>query len=208
MALEAQCPHCVDAGFCRIWLRRLADNRPGMMARAVEALSQVVASTPVCSAKVERKHLLGQEVRTARSRGLAAAPEELSKRTYQRSVSNANAIKSDLVFRDVAHGVSAATLNRILAGQAVERRGVVDAEREVARLCASRRCGPTRTNAWAEFRRLNWDASVRPGTADARVEMRRLRDQWSGANEQTRDTMAALADTRRDERFESVSEGE
>lgn len=56
----------------------------------------------VCSARVERKHLLGQECKAGKSRGRAPDCKTLGKRTYQKSVSEmANrlqaAVKKDVI---------------------------------------------------------------------------------------------------------------
>lgn len=60
---------------------------PAVRARAWRSLSNIAAAMRVCSAKVERKHLLGQECKAGKSRGRAPDCKTLGKRTYQKSVS-------------------------------------------------------------------------------------------------------------------------
>lgn len=80
------CKGCVDEALTLAWARRLYDNRPAIAMRAHQALRDLLALAPVSTAKVERKHLLGQETRAQQHRGRALQGRTLAKATYAKSV--------------------------------------------------------------------------------------------------------------------------
>jgi len=81
------CPDCVDPCFSVPWVRRLHDPRDAVARKAHMALSDIMSAAPVCSARCERKHLLGQDTRTPKRRGRALKIASLSKVTHCKSVS-------------------------------------------------------------------------------------------------------------------------
>ena len=83
------CSECVDSNTVR-WLHRLSQQP----SRARASLILQLASSPVSSIRVEKKHLLGQESRKVRSRGKALGPSELMLRSYQTIVAKSAAAAS------------------------------------------------------------------------------------------------------------------
>jgi len=75
-----RCAKCVDRVFTPLWIRRLRD--PHRKRRAHRVLRRMVARLPLQSGRVERLHLVGQSLKTVRSRGRAPSAAELGKQTY------------------------------------------------------------------------------------------------------------------------------
>ena len=97
---RSACEHCVDPLFAVVWLRRLFTLSDRVCRDAHLALSDLLATLRHTSAKCERKHLLGQTVKSYK-RGRAPEPAMLSKHTYRRSVCNESASARAVVLENV-----------------------------------------------------------------------------------------------------------
>ena len=115
--LGRTCNKCLDQ-FTSLWLDRLGRDLP----RAVDCLDLHVASMLICSVRVEKKHLLGQELRKRRSRGAAPSAMEVAKRTYQKSVVLESSSKSEVILREALGNTSRWAFTRLAYAQAVEKR--------------------------------------------------------------------------------------
>lgn len=192
--LKLQCPQCIDS-FTSVWLDRLLAERP-IASKARAALALIVAATPVTSVRVEKKHLLGQELRKVRSRGRAPTATELSKRTYVKSVSLANQRKTKFVEALVLKGIARRSFSRLARALAVEKRGVRDTVKAACTRMSRKRVKATASSAWGEYRRLNWSPDIRPCTAEGREEYKRLRTEWLVETAETKTHMSAFAQVR------------
>ena len=103
-ALRAEVEHCgdcVDPGFTKVWLSRLLSADLHTAKKAQRCLTQMLPCLPVCAAKCERKHLLGQQTRQVKKRGKGFLAQTVSKITYVKSVKKAAARAKEHVVQDV-----------------------------------------------------------------------------------------------------------
>ena len=187
------CSKCVDRSFIGAWLDRLSSSE---FERAVRCLNLQVAATLVCSVRAEKKHLLGQEMRKARSRGAALTATELGKRTCEKAVATANTKKSESVLQDVLGDTSRRSFSRLVSALAVQKRGVHDAVKAARARMSCPRGKATALSGWVEYRRIHWNPTIRPGTPESTEEQKRLRGLWERESEQCKSHMQALADVR------------
>eukprot|EP00959_Pyramimonas_sp_CCMP1952_P141131 2953898-Pyramimonas_sp.AAC.1 len=134
--------------------------------KAQQALRLHVAGTPSSSVSVEMKHLLGQEVRRARSRGMACRPAELGKRTYHRLLLRNIENKTDYVLRRVLPKGSLNAFCKLASRQALQKTRVRDAARETRRRMTKTRGRPTRSSAWSMYKKTHFNPTVRPCTPE------------------------------------------
>ena len=173
------CSRCVDRSFAGAWLDRLSSSE---FERAVRCLNLQVAATLVCFVRAEKKHLLGQEMRKARSRGAALIATESGKRTYEKAVATANAKKSESALHDVLGDTSRRSCSRLVSALAVQKRGVHDAVKAARARMSCPRSKATALSGWAGYRRIHWNPTIRPGTPESTEEQKRMRGLW-GARE-------------------------
>jgi hypothetical protein len=151
---QVVCSKCVDAAFTGPWIDRLLSDSAVVAERAVGCLEVQVAATPVSSVRVEKKHLLGQEMRTPKSRGAALSASELCMRTYEKAVADASTFKSEAVVHDVLGDTTRRSFSRLVSAAAVEKRGVQDTQRAARARVSSTRTSATALSAWGEHRRV------------------------------------------------------
>lgn len=120
-ARQNTCNHCIDPYFTKPWLRRLLDPRAAVRRLAHTCLCDLLAAMPVCSAKCERKHLLGQEARP-RKRGRALQAGTLEKVTYSKAVDQAATKMKNAVIAQ-SFGTGARAKRRWAQGLAAFRLG-------------------------------------------------------------------------------------
>jgi len=189
------CSKRVDRSFSSVWLDRLSSSE---FERAARCLNLQVAATLVCIVRAEKKHLLGQEMRKARSRGAALSATELGKRTYEKSIAIANTKKSESVLQDVLAATSRSSFSRSASALAVQKRkrGVHDAVKAARARMSRHRGKATTLSGWVEYRRIHWNPSIRLGTPESTEEQKRVRGLWERESEQCKSHMQALADVR------------
>ena len=79
------CKDCVDQAFTHVWCVRLLDMGEAARRQAHRNLSDVLALLRVTSVKVERKHLIGQELRV-KKRGTGTTCAQLGQQVFRQSV--------------------------------------------------------------------------------------------------------------------------
>ena len=87
-----RCDGCVDTSFTLPWAKRLKHARRHVVSKAHRSLRDVLSALPVSSAKCERKHVIGQDLRRFSKRGRTLTCKSLSKMTYCKSVSRAASV--------------------------------------------------------------------------------------------------------------------
>ena len=190
VASRRACGSCIDE-FTSVWTDRLLAQPK----RAQACLDMLAAATPVCSAKVERKHLLGQEQRKARSRGLAPSATKLGKTSYLRGVAVASRRKSASILKQQLGGARRNNFAQLMRHRCAKPRKANQVARESKRrqrLQMARR-NPHASCAWHQYRRHNWTAGVRPCTPEGKAEFDRLLGEWKREREHVRRHMHALA---------------
>ena len=184
------CDNCVDS-FTQRWLNRLSDASGSVRARAMSALDMQVASTPVSSVRVEKKHLLGQETRKARTRGPAPSAEELGKRSYERSVTQAHDKKTKLVEKAVLGRTARKSFGQLVIAASVQRRHVRNADVAARAMMTSKKAAHA-VSAWNMYLSLHWNPTISPSSEAA--EIQRLQVQWGRATAAEKASIQALAD--------------
>eukprot|EP00959_Pyramimonas_sp_CCMP1952_P338817 7095554-Pyramimonas_sp.AAC.1 len=121
------------------------------------------------------EHLLGQETRQARSRGMACRANELSMRTYLRMMLKSNASKTDAVWtKHVPSNFARISFSKHAARNALIKRGVTNRVREARRRLTRTRLRPTQTSAFSMYRKVHWGPGISPFTAAGKAETQRL----------------------------------
>ena len=202
VAQGMECDKCIDP-FTQAWLERLSSGSEAIRSKAVASLELHLAATSVCSVRVEKKHLLGQEVRKAKTRGPAPTAMELSKRSYEREVSQVNEKKSKIVEQAVLRGTSRAAVSRLVKSLASNRRNAKDADKAARQQMIAQRRLPNRASAWGEYRRLHWTPAIAACSAEGSEEMARLQGAFSKVGPAELSMLQALADRRTDEERKS-----
>jgi hypothetical protein len=189
------CNGCID-DFTGVWLDRLSDASAPLRKRARLSLQCKLAVTPMSSVAVERKHLLGQECRRPRSRGVALSAGELARRTYQKSASLMNKRQSDVVLANVLRGTPRRCFGRLATECAVQKRMVTNTYKEAKRRLATRRTTPYKQSALGAFKSSRWDraADAKIGSPANTAEHKRLKTAFDSLNEEDRATYVAMAD--------------
>ena len=87
------CDGCVDKSFTRVWIPRLRSARTSR--RAHGFLRRGVAKFAVQGGRVERRHLVGQSIKRARTRGHAPTCSEMGKVTHTHHAQLRHAAKAN-----------------------------------------------------------------------------------------------------------------
>ncbi|CAK0897756.1 unnamed protein product, partial [Prorocentrum cordatum] len=196
---KARCEKCLDP-FTDVWLSRLCDEECRL--KAQEALRLQIASTPVSSVAVEKKHLLGQEIRKPKSRGRAVQGAQLVRQTHHKLTMKVNAQKtSDIQNRVLKTAAARRSFGRLASSLSLSRRGVTDRAKEAKRYMRQPRAGLTRMSAWSLYKHINWTRGVKPFGAAGAAEQQRLSRDFKNITPATRahyDAMAARGTTDRE----------
>lgn len=185
--LRVRCSKCVGNHFAPPWLQRL--RSPETFQQAVGSIRLAVASSPLASLRTEMKHLDGEEVRRPGARGRAAAPQELSIRTYVKSVSKQNRKHSEAVFRKVL--VKRSSFTKKIRSFISAKSRLKTPSRVVKRMMRRTRNQANEISAWGEYQRVHWTPGVRPGTAAAKAEKQKLWREFCCDDRQHYEGMAA-----------------
>ena len=82
---HSACGDCVDRAFAYVWAYRLKRMGEAMSRRAHTHLCDVLAALRVTSSNVERKHLIGQELKP-KKRGAGPTCSQVCKQVFRHSV--------------------------------------------------------------------------------------------------------------------------
>ena len=99
-----QCEKCVDPYWSALWMQRLLDNRPGVPEQAYCCVCDQLALAPVCSVRVEMRHVLGQMLKPVRTRARAPSTTALAHKTYMGTAREEHGRKRDNVISEVLGG--------------------------------------------------------------------------------------------------------
>ena len=173
---DLACRHCSDENFSRVWAKRLMHPSARIRRLARVSLRTVLALLPLASVRAERKHLMGQESRKAKSRGAAPGAQELLERTYAKSLSLKHYRDCEAVKVAVLGDSHAARkrFGRMFAAAASRKRTVGGRHKHVkARVRSQRAVGSKQTGLQA-YKTENWACSAKVGSLENQSEHRRL----------------------------------
>ena len=174
------CADCVDRCFTKIWLRRLSNRATAKKAHRV--LTFLFAALHLCSAAVERKHLLGQEVKTHKGRGLRPTALTLAKITLQKFLQRSIAKQRLAVRKACLRGVNEEDFARASKGVRFVRHQRPGQKRvREPTVCATSHRGASRVRAYHVYYRRHFNSDA-AGTdmkaARWREEQGRVRRGW------------------------------
>ena len=178
---RAECQQCIDS-FTWSWVQRL--QAPATSARASRALQKMRRVLRLTSARVERKHLIGQEAFLKKSRGRAPTTEVLGRRTLLQAIRRSHSsrferIRSRHLPRDHSLVLS---FNRQLLGLA---RKQSRKRKRISGMLHTRKL--RKTAAWHLFRREQRSPAIRVSdTAAMAAEEKRLAAKWKSLTESER----------------------
>ena len=141
---------------------------------------------------------MGQETRKARTRGPAPSAEELGKRSYERSVTQAHDKKTKLVEKAVLGRTARKSFGQLVIAASVQRRNVRNADVAARAILTSKRAVPA-VSAWKVYQSLLWNPTIEACSEAAGAELQRLRVKWRKATAAERAAIQALADKQTEE---------
>ena len=195
------CSNCTDR-FTDKWVERLTHQQEGIRGRAWRSLSNMLAALRVCSVKVEKKHLLGQELNKHKQRGRAPSAKTLAKRTYHALIARSSQRQTDLVKETVIGNISKQKqFSQSMAAFKVKRWKKRNATGELApNALAALRQGATKARsrkatAYSKF--MSQKMSEQAGGMNAKREAALL--QWTNASAETKAVFQGLADNENDQ---------
>lgn len=196
----SSCPACLDSSFAQEMLRMW--SRYAL--HAYQMLSGIRQHMCIGSGVVERVHLLGQELKPAKSRGVAVCARVLGERTYIKSAVQERKQKRDLVHEHVLgqYGISLkrfhAMSRAFRLGGARRKTQTSAGSLKVASALDAKQKGKRKRKAAAFgcFQTEKWLVKAKVGTAAFLAEKRRIAGLWATLSEDDKFMYEVLAEAR------------
>ena len=173
-AKRSNCRSCVDQCFAG----QVVDKIDRSPRNAFSLLVNSLSTLRLASIIVEKAHLIGQDIRKPKSRGLAPVPLQLSMRTYHgyailsgRRTSAAH-LKRVLAQRNMTRKVFSSYMQRFHVHNGAKR---LQAKKILQTKVAKKR----KTSAWNIFQKESRIARAKIGTPAHKLEQLRLQTRWA-----------------------------
>jgi hypothetical protein len=198
------CSLCVDKAFTLIWTHRLLEMGSAASRDAHTAMCDILALLRVTSTKVEKKHLLGQELKPAK-RGACVECCQLARLVFRESVirasdvhrqeSQSRCLNNDpSLVRNFMH-----TLNDSLVGGHADRRSgaeVADGPlkyKQLKALAFDSRMQKRPQRGYDAFVSQNYHAGIDAGSDHVFDKRKSLDDDWRALSTEEKDVYSELA---------------
>ena len=176
--IEARCgcPDCLDLGFGREAMCRWRADPCAVHADLCGALAHV----RIGSASCERAHLIGQSMKSLKSKGVAKAASTVGARTYIGSAVQEAAVLSASVHSEVLNGVGMSLQQYQAQARGFQVGGArqprIQGRQLRVRIRADVEAPRRRLDGFRVYRSGQWSVTARVGTPEFE---RRIRDAWS-----------------------------
>ena len=193
------CDTCVDQAFSYVWAYRLRRLGIAMGRRAHNHLCDVLAVLRVTSSNVERKHLIGQELKP-KKRGAGPLCSTVGKQVFRHSIRRGGQLLQDLVKRACLPSRSVYTKFHKSLEKRSDRRQAVDSSNASRKRLRATSKTSAKVTAQRGYDIFVSQSCSNADSSDGHVfSKRKLADsKWHSLSKEQKDIFNAAADARND----------